>query len=155
MSLAKSWHWRKPNALEGDLCASRKNEVCSSLEARGWSITDLCKEFGISRVTGYKYLSQYELFGIDGLKDKPKTPKSHPKTTKQNVVQLVISARDRHPNWGARKLLASLKGKFPKVKNWPSVSTIGRRKKKNCRLCICSDITFCFGYWRGGRFLVS
>ncbi|MDV6236283.1 IS481 family transposase [Leptospira ellisii] len=96
----------------------------------GWSITDLCKEFGISRVTGYKYLSQYELFGIDGLKDKPRIPKSHPKTTKQNIVQLVVSARDRHPNWGARKLLASLKGKFPKVKNWPSVSTVGRILKR-------------------------
>ncbi|MBE8404190.1 helix-turn-helix domain-containing protein, partial [Leptospira borgpetersenii] len=95
-----------------------------------WSITDLCKEFGISRVTGYKYLSQYELLGIDGLKDKPRIPKGHPKTTKQNIVQLVVSARDRHPNWGARKLLASLKGKFPKVKNWPSASTVGRILKR-------------------------
>ncbi|EMN51806.1 hypothetical protein LEP1GSC089_1301 [Leptospira interrogans serovar Autumnalis str. LP101] len=55
------------------------------------------------------------------MKDKAKTSKSHPKATKQNIVQLVINARDRHPNWGARKLLASLKGKFPKTKDLPSV----------------------------------
>ncbi|EKQ98185.1 hypothetical protein LEP1GSC121_0079 [Leptospira borgpetersenii serovar Castellonis str. 200801910] len=66
------------------------------------------------------------MFGIDELKGKPRILKGHPKTTKQNIVQLVVSARDRHPNWGVCKLLASLKGKFPKVKNWPSASTVGR-----------------------------
>ena len=45
----------------------------------GWTKTDLCREFGISRVTGYKYLKQYEDHGLDGLKDKSRAPKNQPK----------------------------------------------------------------------------
>lgn len=41
----------------------------------GWSMTDLCGEFGISRKTGYKILERYEADGVDGLKDRSRAPR--------------------------------------------------------------------------------
>jgi len=31
-----------------------------------WTMTDLCREVGISRTVDYKYLHRLEQFGIDG-----------------------------------------------------------------------------------------
>lgn len=45
-----------------------------------WTLSDLCREFNISRVTGYKYLERYKMHEIEGLKDQSKGPKRHPKT---------------------------------------------------------------------------
>ncbi|ALO25651.1 DNA-binding helix-turn-helix protein [Leptospira borgpetersenii str. Noumea 25] len=70
--------------------------------------SDLCKEFGISRKTGYKYLERYESEGLDGLKDRSKKPKKHPNETPENVVLLIMQMWEKHPTWGARKLLWAL-----------------------------------------------
>lgn len=92
----------------------------------GWSMTDLCREFGISRKTGYKYVEKYRHGGIDGLKDLAKTPHSHPKAVPKKIIEIVVKARRGHPTWGPKKLLVWLKGKFPAVTDWPSVNTVGR-----------------------------
>jgi len=55
----------------------------------GWSMTDLCLEFGISRVTGYKYLEQYESEGLDGLKDKSRARKRQTKAIRPRIVEAV------------------------------------------------------------------
>ncbi len=38
---------------------------------------------------------------------------------------LIMQMREKHPTWGARKLLWALKGKYPRAKSWPAPSTIG------------------------------
>ena len=92
----------------------------------GWSMTDLCREFGISRVTGYKYVEQYESQGLDGLKDRSRAPKRQPKAVRPKMVEMIIRARDSHRTWGARKLLALIKRRYPGVSDWPCPSTVGR-----------------------------
>jgi len=92
----------------------------------GWSLTDLCREFNISRVTGYKYLRRYKLFGLEGLKDRSKRPKRHPKTIRKKIIDLIVDERKEHPTWGARKLLASLQARIHMIKDWPAPSTVGR-----------------------------
>ena len=93
-------------------------------------MTDLCDEFGISRTTGYKYLERYEKTGLDGLKDQSRAPRKQAKATREKLVKLIKEARNEHKSWGARKLLASLQGRFPTIKDWPSAATVGRILKR-------------------------
>ncbi len=96
-----------------------------------WTMTDLCYEFGISRVTGYKYISQYEQQGLEGLMDKSRAPKSQPHAVDEEMIRRILSCREEHKTWGARKLLASLKCKYHRVNEWPCPATIGRILKRN------------------------
>jgi len=39
-----------------------------------WTVSELCRRFGISRVTGYKFIKRYQAAGWDGLKDLSRAP---------------------------------------------------------------------------------
>lgn len=88
------------------------------------SMSDLCNIFGISRKTGYKWLSRYQIEGVDGLKDRSRAPYHHPNETSREIEQWVIEARKRHPSWGPKKLRAFLSRNEPGT-DWPAASTIG------------------------------
>ena len=66
----------------------------------------LCRAFGVSRQTGYKWLRRYLAAGrsAEALEDLSRRPKQSPKATPERVVALVLEARRMHPRWGARKL---------------------------------------------------
>lgn len=93
------------------------------------SITDLCKHFGISRPTAYKFIDRYNNYGPAGLVDLSKEPHTHPNATAESIQQQIIDFRTNHPNWGARKMHAVLKRDIPDV-DWPAASTIGELLKK-------------------------
>ena len=40
----------------------------------GEKMSALCREFGISRVTGYKIFNRYKESGLDGLNDRSRRP---------------------------------------------------------------------------------
>ena len=69
-----------------------------------FTITDLCKDFGISRKTGHKYLQRYESEGRSGLADRSRRPKSCPFATVEEVESLILKERRKHPTWGPKKL---------------------------------------------------
>jgi putative transposase len=84
----------------------------------------LCREFGISRKSGYKWLTRYREQGQGGLADLSRAPHSHPNALSEEVEQLIIAARTAHPSWGAKKLLPWLEVKHPRRKLWPCLATI-------------------------------
>jgi len=88
------------------------------------SFTDLCKHFGISRVTGYKFVERYESFGPVGLADQSRAPYSHPNSTPEAIQDAVIDLRNDHEHWGPKKLRARLLIDHPDI-TWPAASTIG------------------------------
>jgi hypothetical protein len=44
----------------------------------GRSMAELCREFGISRKTGYKWVARYNAEGPSGLDDRSRAPHGHP-----------------------------------------------------------------------------
>lgn len=68
------------------------------------NFSQLCREFGISRKTGYKWLSRYLEEGKEGLKDRSRRPLNSPNRTPHEVEQKVLRVRDEHPAWGGRKI---------------------------------------------------
>jgi putative transposase len=90
----------------------------------GASMSELCRQFGISRKTGYKRLERYEAEGMDGLQDRSHAPLHHPYAVSDDVERRILSLRAEHPSWGPRKLKARLQMIDPPTQ-WPVASTIG------------------------------
>lgn len=68
------------------------------------NISALCRRFGVSRTTGYKWIRRYKAEGKDGLKDQSRKPRSSPNKTSDRVEEAVCSVRRKHPGWGGRFL---------------------------------------------------
>jgi transposase InsO family protein len=107
----------------------------------------LCREFGISRKTGYKMVERYFGGGFDGLKDRSRAPRHHPNAVSKSVEEAVIEARRRHSTWGPKKLRVWLERHHPGV-IWPAASTIGEiltrhgltvRRRRSRKAVIYSD----------------
>ena len=89
----------------------------------GYTMSELCADYRISRKTGYKWIRRYETIGPRGLHDQSRRPRESPRATDAAVVDAVIALRRRHPRWGAKKLLAVAARRDPAVA-WPSRSTV-------------------------------
>ena len=89
------------------------------------SISDLCREFGISRKTGYKLIRRYEKYGEDGLLDRSRAPHSHPNKTPDETAERIIEEKRARPTWGPKKIIARLREIEPGTR-WPAPSTAGR-----------------------------
>lgn len=81
----------------------------------GERMTDLCREFGISRKTGYKFWSRYKARGPGGLEDESRAPHRRPRKTAPEVEQLVVEMRRAHPNWGGRTIRGVLQREHPEL----------------------------------------
>lgn len=87
--------------------------------------TQICRDFQISRKTGYKWLKRFRCGGLPALEDCSRRPrKGSPGKTllwKPRVEQ----ARLQRPHWGARKLHQYLRSQYPRL-HLPAQRTIGR-----------------------------
>ena len=86
-------------------------------------MTQLCREFGISRKTAYKWVGRYSADGPAALGDRSRAPHSHPSRVEPAVVEALVQARRAHAHWGARKILAWLARKEPEL-TLPVASTV-------------------------------
>lgn len=96
----------------------RRTFVMEAL-SEGSNISELCRRYGITRKTGYKWIERYRAGGA--LSDQSKAPKFQPRKTPAEIEDLILDVRKEHPTWGARKILRHLekKGKA----NLPALST--------------------------------
>lgn len=60
---------------------------------QGERVSDLCREFGISRKTGYKFLKRYERLGAVGLYDERRVAERLPHKVAAEVEQLIVETR--------------------------------------------------------------
>lgn len=65
---------------------------------------ELCRRFGISPQTGYKWLERYARQGKPGLTDQSRRPLNSPARTDERLEQVVAELRQAHPAWGGRKI---------------------------------------------------
>lgn len=70
----------------------------------GETMSEICREFKVSRKTGYKIWNRYQSKGIDGLLDETKRPFSNPNQTSEQIINLILNLKASRPTWGAVKL---------------------------------------------------
>lgn len=75
---------------------------------------ELCREFGISRKTGYKWKERFLQQGLDGLGDRSRRPQASPSEVGEAMLCRIVNLKVAHPGWGARKLRAVLARTTPK-----------------------------------------
>jgi transposase InsO family protein len=74
-----------------------------------WTVSELCRAYGVSRKCGHAMLNRYEQHGLEGLKERSRAPKSCPHHTSAEVREAVLSVKSRFRTWGARKILDYLR----------------------------------------------
>lgn len=93
-------------------------------------LTDLCKFFGISRVTAYKLIKDFNEHGQAALLDKPRAPRNHPNATPTEIEERIKECKSKHPKWGPKKLKAYLSRQDHEI-SWPATSTFGEILKRS------------------------
>lgn len=83
---------------------SEREEFVKLVELSGANVSVLCRRFGISRKTGYKWLKRFAATGSEGLRSQSRRPRRWPKRTPAVVEQSVTEVREEHPAWGGRKI---------------------------------------------------
>lgn len=76
----------------------------SLAESGKQSFASLCREYGVSRKTGYKWLERKRAFGLAGLKELSRKPRRNRRSINEDIVKLILKLKRRHPHWGAKKL---------------------------------------------------
>src|SRR2546421_10690547 len=79
-----------------------------ALEREEEALAALCRRFGVSRKTGYKWLERYEVAGVEGLIDRSRAPHAHPQAVSATIAERCLAVRRAHPSWGPAKVRAYL-----------------------------------------------
>jgi len=101
---------------------SERSEFVTRATEEDANLSALCRNFGISRKTGYKWLRRYRDAGPAGLADRSQRPWASPRRTTGELEARVCTLRKQHPAWGGRKLHHVLRREG--VGTPPSPSTI-------------------------------
>ena len=89
----------------------------------GEKMAVMCREFGISRKTGYKIFNRYKDFGLRGLEERARSPYRHPNKTPFQVEKAILRMKQEHTTWGAPNIRDKLIKEFSVIKP-PAPSTI-------------------------------
>jgi transposase InsO family protein len=88
---------------------SQRKDFVSLALAENANISELCRRFGISRKTGYKWIERFRAEGDSGIADRSRRPKSVPVITPEEMERAIVRVRKRHRSWGGRKICKRLK----------------------------------------------
>lgn len=106
--------WKTCNAME------LRREFVELASREGANLRELCRRFGISAPTAYKWLKRHR--AGEALGDRSRKPLESPGKTAAEMEARVIAVRQEHPAWGGRKLKRWLEDRG--IKGVPSASTI-------------------------------
>jgi transposase InsO family protein len=109
--------WKESSVME-----ERLRFVARLLDGEGMS--EVCREFGISRKTGYKIFSRYKDQGLEALCDRSRRPVRYANQLPQQVEQLIVDLKRGKPHWGARKIRELLVRRLAGDVRIPAKSTV-------------------------------
>ena len=93
------------------------------------SMAALCRKYGISRTTGYKWAHRYRSDDPGSLLDLSRRPHGNPAAIGEDLEDAIVAARKLRPRWGPKKLREVLARQHPEV-SWPSRTTFANVIKR-------------------------
>lgn len=108
--------WKECNRMD-----ERLRFVARLLEGEKMAV--VCRDFGVSRKTGYKIYNRYKEFGLRGLEDRARSPYRHPNKLPFQLETTILRIKREYPTWGAPKIREKLLKAYPMLRP-PAVSTI-------------------------------
>lgn len=104
-------------------------QFIAAYQRRELGFAALCRTYGVSRKTGYKWIDRYASDGVDGLKERSRAPHHHPQAISRDLEEVILATRAQHPTWGPKKLVARLAVERPDLE-LPAASTAGEVLKR-------------------------
>src|SRR6266566_5914023 len=89
----------------------------------GEKMAALCREFDVSRKTGYKIFQRYKDCGFEGLTDRSRRPYRHANQLPSLIEKLIVQLKRERPSWGAPKIREKLRRLHSDVQT-PAISTV-------------------------------
>src|SRR6478735_9274632 len=89
----------------------------------GEKMAVVCREFDISRKTGYKIFQRYKDCGLDGLTDRSRRPYRHGNRLPFQIEKLIVALKRERPSWGAPKIREKLRRLHHEIQ-LPAISTV-------------------------------
>lgn len=105
-----------------DKVARHRLSVLQLAETLG-SVSEACRQRGMTRTQFYEYKKRFQAQGFEGLKDLPPIHKTHPQTTPPEVVERILQLSLSHPAKGCKYISDLLKLEGPYVSG-PTVQSI-------------------------------
>jgi transposase len=90
--------WKECSAM------SLRQELVKLAQAEGPNVAELCRRFGVSRKTAYKWIKVSKEQGSDALSDRSRRPHHSPKRSSSGSRPRFLAVREKHPVWGGRKI---------------------------------------------------
>ena len=90
----------------------------------GEAMSDVCRDFGISRKTGYKIFNRYKEQGLEALSDRSRRPVRYANQLPEQIESLIVRCKQEKPHWGARKIRELLVRRLDHDVRVPAKSTI-------------------------------
>ena len=118
--------WREVSAVD------QREEFVMLACCEGSCLRELCRRYGVSPTTGYKWLARHASEGRAGLVERSRRPRVSPGRTAGAMEERIVALRDRHPVWGGRKLRRRLQQLGAEAV--PSASTITAVLRRHGRL---------------------
>lgn len=118
------WEKREP--------VSERKRFIALYKENKFNISELCRQFGISRPTAYKWIAREAEDPLNGCEDRSRRPHCSPNRTRPEVEDVILAARDKNPAWGGRKLREVLINDG--TQDVPSEPTINRVLKRHRRV---------------------
>ena len=92
------------------------------------TMAELCREYNISRKTGYKWVKRYRQEGEAGLRERSRCPLNKANKISEDVLLRIVRIRVAHRYWGADKIRSVLRREH--VEPLPGRTTIHRILKE-------------------------
>jgi transposase InsO family protein len=90
------------------------------------NMSEACRQYKISRRTGYKWLKRYRATGYDGLLERSRRPHASPLRISGDLVLEIVRLRKKHRYWGPKKLRRKLLNNGCSLDSLPSTATVAR-----------------------------
>ena len=90
--------WKETDAMK------EKRAFIDAMLKQTKPFRELCREYGISEKTGYKWRNRFLEQGYAGLAEGSRAPREHPNTIDGDTAAELFRLRNVHPSWGAKKL---------------------------------------------------
>ena len=111
--------WKETDAMK------EKQSFIEAMLKQNRPFRELCREWGISEKTGYKWRKRFYEEGYAGLAEESRAPQDHPNAIDGDTAAEMIRLRLAHPTWGGKKLLALYQRIHPNLP-LPSLSSVNR-----------------------------
>ena len=89
----------------------------------GEKMAALCREFDVSRKTGYKIFQRYKACGLEGLTDRSRRPYRQANQLPLQIEKVIVQLKRERPSWGAPKIREKLRRLHSDMQT-PAISTV-------------------------------